>query len=65
MTDKREELIQRMGSKAGLRGKIDAMCVYCLYDQGSGGGNWRQQVEACTSYACPLYPVRAKSEGSS
>ena len=60
--DRRAILIRREGGKAGLRGKINAMCISCLYDEGSGGGTWKQQVEACTSPACPLYPVRAKSE---
>ena len=59
---RREELIQKLASKPGLRGKIDAKCCECVYDPGSGGGTWRQQVEGCCGYSCPLYPVRPRSE---
>lgn len=45
-----------------LRKAINDKCKECIYDPGSGQGTWRQQVEACTSYSCPLYPVRPKSE---
>lgn len=47
-----------------LRKAINAKCKECLYDPIAGKGNWRQQVEACTSYSCPLYPVRPTSKGS-
>lgn len=60
--DRRQQVIHRLMSKPGLRGKIDAMCAYCIYDPDSGTGTWRQQVEACTSTACPLFPVRTSSE---
>lgn len=49
-------------AKPGLRGKVDAMCCECIYDPGSGGGTWREQVEACTSPECPLYEVRPRSK---
>ncbi len=58
----RDKLIARESKKAGLRGKINAKCIECIYDE-YGVGNWRQQVSACTSKACPLYPVRPRSEG--
>ncbi len=63
MTDvdsRRQELISREGSKTGFRGKINAKCIECIYDP-LGPGNWRQQVEGCTSISCPLHPVRPKS----
>jgi hypothetical protein len=44
-----------------LRGAINAFCKHCIYDPVQEG-NWRQQVTACTSKKCPLYPVRPKSE---
>lgn len=44
-----------------LRKAVDAMCRSCLYDSSPGNGNWRQQVTACTSKTCPLYPVRPVS----
>lgn len=46
---------------ASLRGAIDAFCKACIYDAIGGNGTWRQQVEACTSRKCPLYPVRPVS----
>ena len=44
-----------------LRKAVNAKCRECLYDPLSGLGNWRQQVSACTSSECPLFPVRPKS----
>lgn len=44
-----------------LRKAINAMCKECIYDGSSGSGTWRQQVEACTSPKCPLFPYRPKS----
>jgi hypothetical protein len=44
-----------------LRAAINLKCRECLYDPLSGLGNWRQQVSACTSSECPLFPVRPKS----
>mgnify|MGYP001817626790 CR=1 FL=1 len=44
-----------------LRKAIDAKCRECIYDESSGGGNWRQQVTACTAKTCPLYWVRPVS----
>ena len=63
MIDKRrQELIAQESSKVGLRGKINAKCIECIFDPDGGGGKWKQQVEACTSYNCPLYPVRPTSK---
>ena len=45
-----------------LRKAINAKCKECIYDERGGGGNWRQQVMACTSQTCPLHPVRPKSK---
>jgi hypothetical protein len=47
--DRREELIAKQGSKAGLRGKINAKCIECIFDPQGGGGSWRQQVAAFPS----------------
>lgn len=47
-------------TRASLRAAINAMCKGCIYDKFQPG-NWRQQVEACTSPGCPLYPVRPVS----
>ena len=55
--DYQQELIDRLSSKPGLRGKIDAKCVECIYDP-LDVGTWLQQVAICSSYTCPLRPVR-------
>lgn len=47
-----------------LRAAINAKCKECIYDPIAGKGTWRQQVEACTAPACPLYPVRPTSKGN-
>ena len=60
--DKRRlDLIAKEGSKAGLRGKINAKCIECVYDPLGGDGSWRQQVQNCLGTDCPLYPVRPLS----
>jgi len=58
MDDRRKYLIERESSKPGLRGKINAMCIECIYDPEGGDGSWKQQVTDCTSPTCPLYSVR-------
>ena len=44
--------------KRSLRAAINDKCRECIYDDIGGAGTWREQVTACTSKACPLYPVR-------
>lgn len=48
----------------GLRSAINAYCKSCTYDPKAHGGTWRQQVEACTVTACPLWAVRPRSESA-
>lgn len=44
-----------------LRKAIDDHCKACIYDPYAEGlGKWREQVAACTSPECPLYPVRPR-----
>ena len=47
-----------MTPKAELRKAIAEMCKQCIYDPKGGYGTWREQVLACTSEACQLYPYR-------
>jgi len=55
----RSNIINKLVSKAGLRPKLDAFCVECIYDPYSDG-TWRKQVADCTAKRCPLYTVRPK-----
>ncbi len=43
-----------------LRKAVNNKCRECIYDPYAKGA-WREQVEACTSPACPLFPVRPMS----
>jgi len=64
MSDRRADLIAKEASKSGFRGKVNAKCIDCIYDDAIGGnGSWRKQVEDCTSFDCPLFDVRPVSSG--
>lgn len=49
--------------KTPLRRHINLMCKTCIYDP-CQHGTWRQQVESCTSYNCPLFTVRPVPKGA-
>ena len=55
--DQRKGLIKNWASKSGLRPKINAFCIECIYDPYSEG-TWRKQVTECTALTCPLFSVR-------
>ena len=44
--------------RPSMRKAINEMCKWCIYDDKSGLGTWRQQVGGCTSTECPLYLLR-------
>ena len=52
---------QLYATKEQLYKKIQQFCKWCIYDDKSGLGTWREQVEGCTSKQCPLYSVRPMS----
>ncbi|QPB72242.1 hypothetical protein D5125_17065 [Magnetovirga frankeli] len=58
---KRLKLMNHQASKPGLRGTINAKCIECIYDPFSEG-TWRKQVQDCTSWSCPLFPIRPVTE---
>jgi hypothetical protein len=58
MTDIRAQVIARETAKPGMRGRVNAMCVSCIYDPKSGLGTWRQQVGLCACNDCPLFDIR-------
>lgn len=39
---------------------VDENCKDCGYDS-TAMGNWRQQIELCRVFKCPMYPVRPVS----
>jgi hypothetical protein len=47
-------------TRPSMRRAVNAMCKDCIFDP-VGGGNWRQQVEACTSPSCALFELRPVS----
>lgn len=50
--------------RSSLRKAIDQHCRDCIYDPNARGA-WREQVTACTSPNCALYPVRPLSKAAS
>lgn len=58
---RRAYLIGREAGRPGRQGKVNAKCIECIFDPGSGEGNWKQQVEACTCTGCPLFSIRPVS----
>lgn len=48
--------------RISLRKSINDKCKQCIYDPVGSKGGWKQQVENCTSYSCPLYLVRPQTE---
>ena len=61
IVDSSSRLVPRRHHQS-LRKAINDKCRECIYDPKSGTGTWRQQVDTCTSYTCPLYPVRPRSQ---
>jgi len=61
--ERRDQLIANNVKKPGMRGKVNAKCIECIYEPDAGTGTWRQQVEGCTSATCPLYDIRPTSSG--
>jgi len=55
--DFKQKLLEKQSSKAGLRGKINANCIDCVYDP-LEQGSWRNQVENCSGFSCQLYTIR-------
>lgn len=56
-----EELIAKEMAKPGTRGKINAHCLDCTYDE-LAPGNWVQQIDRCTITSCALYSIRKRSK---
>ena len=63
MKKPKSKLIETVLQKSGLRARIDANCIACIYDVRSPG-TWRQQVENCLVSDCAIWDVRAKCRRS-
>ncbi len=50
---------KRVGPKRAIADK----CRSCIHDP-AAPGTWRQQVQLCSCYACPLWEHRPKSYGA-
>lgn len=61
MSNLKARVIAREASKPGMRGKVNAKCCECIYDDLGGNGTWRQQTEACVATDCPLWVIRPTS----
>ena len=55
-----QEIVFSLLAKPGLRCRIDASCVSCIYDP-FVRGSWRKQVEECSIPSCPSFDVRPRS----
>lgn len=60
--DYREQLIAQRVKRNSYKSLLEAKCIECLFEEGAKG-NWRKQVEDCTSPGCPLFARRPKSTG--
>lgn len=58
--ERKEVILDRLLSKKGLRPRIDANCVNCIYES-SFVASWRSQIEDCTDCVCVFHEVRAKT----
>ena len=57
-------IVKKQLSTSGLRGRVNAFCVTCTFDD-LQPGTWKQQIEACTVKSCPLWDVRPCSKSNS
>jgi len=59
----KQKLLNNHSNKTGLRWKINANCIDCVYDP-IDSGSWRQQVEDCKHVICLIYKHRPTSKGA-
>lgn len=56
-TNCKQQILERIVKKGGLRASVDANCCECIFDE-KEPGTWRNQVKNCTVCSCPLYAHR-------
>ena len=59
----KERIVKKESSRPGYKGAVTAFCCHCIFDPYQQG-TWLQQIEACTSWDCPLFPVRPKRKAT-
>jgi hypothetical protein len=55
----RHQVIAKLITSTGLRARINAHCVSCVYDE-KIPGSWKRQVTECTVTSCPIWDIRPK-----
>ena len=60
----KDQIISRLLLKPGIRPRVDAHCVQCIYDE-QAVGSYKQQVWGCLVSQCIFYPVRLRPRGAS
>lgn len=63
MSEYKQVILDRLTKTNSLRNRINAKCCECIYDP-VATGTWRKQIQDCTAYKCPLYPIRPTSNYS-
>ena len=58
-----DQIISRLLLKPGIRPRIDAHCVQCIYDE-QATGSYKQQVWGCLVNQCVFHPVRLRPRGT-
>lgn len=49
-------------TRRNLAAAVRKKCIDCIHDD-QAAGTWLDQVILCTSYECPLWPVRPVKDG--
>jgi len=58
----KDQIISKLLLKPGIRPRIDAHCVQCIYDE-QATGSYKQQVWGCSVNQCVFHPVRLRPRG--
>ena len=60
----KDQIISRLWLTPGIRPRVDANCVQCIYDE-QAIGSYKQQVWGCSVKQCVFHPVRLRPRGAS
>ena len=59
----KDQIISRLLLKPGIRPRVDAHCVQCIYDE-QAIGTYKQQVWGCLVDQCVFHSVRLRPRGT-